>query len=190
MGIRSRSSSYMAVFGTAILIAGGVGWYLAQKSVDLPRTGAPGASYEAPVGKKQMVHLYFGDHQGRYLSAEQRIVAQPADVAVAARRLVQALIQGPEKRGARTLPQEPILRSLFVTGEGVAYVDFAAGAFDHYPASVKAELLSIYSIVNTLVLNVEEIRRVKFLVGGQEAATLAGHVDLSHPFKADMLWVR
>ena len=51
-------------------------------------------------------------------------------------------------------------------------------------------MLTIYSIVNTLVLNMEEIRWVKLLIGGQEAATLAGHVDLSHLFNADMLWVR
>jgi hypothetical protein len=50
--------------------------------------------------------------------------------------------------------------------------------------------MTIYSIVDTLVLNLEQVRQVKFLIGGQEAATLAGHVDLSRPFKADMLWIR
>ena len=75
-------------------------------------------------------------------------------------------------------------------GNGVAFIDFESEAFDNHPGGVESELLSIYSIVNTLVLNVDDVRSVKFLIGGKEAATLAGHVGLSHPFEADILRVR
>ena len=190
MGNRSRSSSLVAFFGIALLIAVGVGWILAKQSVDYLQTSAGADGRAAPVLQKRQVHLYFGDGNGRYLSAEQRVVDEPADVASACRGLVQALILGPSQGGTRTLPQDASLRNLFVTSEGVAYVDFKSDAFDHHPGGVETEMLTIYSIVNTLVLNMEEIRWVKFLIGGQEAATLAGHVDLSRPFKADMLWVR
>jgi len=37
---------------------------------------------------------------------------------------------------------------------------------------------------------VEAIRTVKFLIGGHEADTLAGHVALREPFEVDMLWVQ
>lgn len=190
MGNRSRSSFLMAFFGIAILIAAGVGWFLAKRSVDFPQTRTVADGYAAPALQKRQVHLYFGDGNGRYLSAEQRVVDEPTDVASACRGLVEALIMGPLKGGTHTLPQDANLRNLFVTTEGVAYVDFKSDAFDHHPGGVETEMLTIYSIVNTLVLNMEEIRWVKFLIGGQEAATLAGHVDLSRPFKADMLWVR
>jgi spore germination protein GerM len=187
---RSQPTSLMVFFGIAIIIAVAAGWFLARRSVDLPRTGVAVAGYEGPAMQKRQVHLYFGDSNGRYLTAEQRVVEEPADVVSAARSLVQALIQGPLHGGTRTLPQDSSLRSLFVTPEGVAYVDFKADAFEHHPGGVETEMLTIYSIVNTLVLNMEEIRWVKLLIGGQEAATLAGHVDLSHLFNADMLWVR
>jgi hypothetical protein len=180
----------VVLFGAAISIAVGVGWFLARQSSDLPLTGAAGAGGEAQVLQKREVHLYFGGNNGRFLSAEQRVVDEPLDVAAAARGLVKALIEGPLQGGTRTLPPDAGLRSFFITPDGVAYVDFKADAFDHHPGGVETELLSIYSIVNTLVLNMEEIRRVKIIVGGQEAATLAGHVDLSHSFQADMLWVR
>ncbi len=187
---RSHPKSLMALFGFAIIIAVAAGWFWARRSVELPRTGVAVAGYAGSVMQKSQVHLYFGDSTGRYLSAEQRVVEVPSDIASAARGLVEALIQGPMQGGTRTIPQDSGLRSLFVTPEGVAYVDFKADAFDHHPGGVETEMLTIYSIVNTLVFNMEEIRWVKLLIGGREAATLAGHVDLSHPFKADMLWVR
>ena len=163
----------MVFFGIAIIIAVAAGWFLAMRSVDLPRTGVAVAVNEGPAMQKRQVHLYFGDSSGRYLTAEQRVVEEPADVVSAARGLVEALIQGPLHGGTRTLPQDSSLRSLFVTPEGVAYVDFKADAFEHHPGGVETEMLTIYSIVNTLVLNMEEIRWVKLLIGGQEAATLA-----------------
>ncbi len=192
--MRNRSHSPLSIvfFGIAIIIAMAAGWFLARQSPDLPRTGdaVADAGDGGPVMQKRQVDLYFGDSSGRYLSAEQQVVEEPADVASAARGLLEALIQGPLRGGTRTIPKDSNLRSLFVTTEGVAYVDFKADAFEHHPGGVETEMLTIYSIVNTLVLNMAEIRWVKFLIGGQEAATLAGHVDLSRPFKADMLWVR
>ena len=52
------------------------------------------------------------------------------------------------------------------------------------------ERLSIYSIVNSLILNVSEIQMVKILINGKDALTLAGHIDLRFPLKADMLLIR
>jgi spore germination protein GerM len=190
MGIRSRSSSMAVLLAIAIAVAVGLGWFLARRSVDLAATGAVRRGQATPVLHRRQVHLYFADTSGRFLKAEERVVEQPDDVASAARQLVEALIQGPQQGGTRTLPQSSSLRNLFVTSDGVAYVDFKADALDQHPGGVETELLTIYSIVNTLVLNLEQVRQVKFLIGGQEAATLAGHVDLSRPFKADMLWIR
>ena len=50
--------------------------------------------------------------------------------------------------------------------------------------------ITIFSIVNSLILNVPQIKTVKFIKGGREALTLAGHIDIRLPFKANMLLVR
>jgi spore germination protein GerM len=178
-------------FGAVVAAAAaGVGWYAARKSSTLePEIAAVKIRAEMPVVKRA-VHLYFGDRQGRYLSAEQRMVDQPADQALFARRLVQALIDGPMAGKSRTLPRDARLRALYRLPDGSVVVDFDAEAFANHPGGIETELLSIYSIVNTLVLNVTGIRSVKFLIGGFEADTLAGHVELNEPFSADMMWVR
>ncbi len=43
------------------------------------------------------------------------------------------------------------------------------------------ELLAVYAIVNSVVLNVLEIERVGILVGGEPVQTLNGHIDLTRP---------
>jgi hypothetical protein len=48
----------------------------------------------------------------------------------------------------------------------------------------------VYSIVNSLILNVTDIEAVKILIEGQESITLAGHIDLQQPLKANMLLIR
>jgi spore germination protein GerM len=176
--------------GGMIFIAIGLGWMLADRSAEQPGEGPNGSGYKAPVLEKRAIHLYFGDDQGRYLTAEQQIVDRSADAVDFGRHVLTALLAGPTQGASPTLPKDAALRAFYMLNNGVAYVDFESGSFDHHPGGVETELLSIYSIVNSLVLNVEEIRTVKILIGGQETATLAGHVNMSRPFKADMLWVR
>ena len=65
------------------------------------------------------------------------------------------------------------IRAFFILDPGTAYIDFGIDAFDNHPGGVGNELLSVYSVVNSLILNSEVIRSVQFLIGGQEAATLA-----------------
>ena len=49
-------------------------------------------------------------------------------------------------------------------------------------ASSRLEWNIIRSITKTFVNNFEEIKKVKFLINGQEADTLCGHVDISNAF--------
>jgi hypothetical protein len=182
---------YSVVFAVAI----GVGWVIAKRSVERPLNVEEDASIAVETRSKLSVHLYFGDPKGDYLMAEQRVFDKPRSGPALGRILVQALIDGPRQRGTRTLPEGVELRSVFLvpdndSGDTIAIVDLDAQGVASHPGGVDLELLTIYSIVNTLVFNMDDLRAVKLLVGGREADTLGGHVDLSHAFTADMLWVR
>ncbi|MEM1177907.1 MAG: GerMN domain-containing protein [Acidobacteriota bacterium] len=54
----------------------------------------------------------------------------------------------------------------------------------------KQELLTVYSVVNTVVLGSEEVERVVLMVDGKQPETLAGHVDLTRPLRPDPSWAR
>jgi len=55
------------------------------------------------------------------------------------------------------------------------------GAFvQGHPSGILPEMLTIQSILGTLHANLPQITQVRFLVDGQQAQTLAGHIDLTH----------
>ena len=188
--LRKGPDTKWLVFGIALAIAITGGWWGAsQTSAKNGSDGALMGDVNRP-SVKAVVHLYFGDDRGRHLVAEQRIVEKPSDAASFAKLLVAALIEGPSHGASRTVPEDARLDAIYVAPSGIAYIDFSTDSFIKHPGGIGAEMLSIYSIVNTLVLNVEEIRTVKLLIGGREADTLVGHVDLQAPFEVDMMWVR
>ena len=187
---RSKNPVTLVLVGVALVLAVGAGWFLAKRSTNGPAGTAAAPVYTETDGRRVIAHLYFGDLQGRYLTSEQRVLDRPDAAAAYARLLIDRLIEGPKQGGSRTLPETARVRALFVGGDGVAYVDFSKDAFTQHPGGIGSELMTLYSVVNTLVLNIEEIRSVKLLIGGQESTTLAGHVDLAPAYKAAMLWVR
>jgi spore germination protein GerM len=139
---------------------------------------------------KFVVHLYFSDKSNSFLTAEERDIFQPDNPVEFAKIIIEALIDGPQKGHMRTIPAGTKIRALYVTPDGTAYVDISNTIKDSHSGGIKTELFTIYSIVNSLVLNIHEIDTVKILIGGRESKTLAGHIDLSFPFKANMLLIR
>jgi hypothetical protein len=61
---------------------------------------------------------------------------------------------------------------------------------ENHPAGTLSELFTVYSVVNSISLNVPEIEAIKILIEGQEATTLAGHVDIRFPLQPDILMIK
>jgi spore germination protein GerM len=140
--------------------------------------------------KKSIVHLYFSDKDNSFLKAETRDLFHSDKLEEFGKNIVEALIEGPRTGLMRTIPAGTTLKAFYITRDGTAYVDLSETIRDAHPGGVKSELLTIYSIVNSLTLNIPEIDAVKILVSGKEAITLAGHIDGRFPFKANMLLIR
>ncbi|MFO7665767.1 MAG: GerMN domain-containing protein [Desulfobacterales bacterium] len=139
---------------------------------------------------KSTVSLYFADANNAFLESEQRSISRPADPAEFGRVIIEFLIKGSEGGLGRTIPGEASLKSFYISKDGTAFADFTAEIRDRHPGGSSSELLTVYSIVNSLIMNIPEIKRVKILIEGRESATLVGHMDLRSPFKANSLLVR
>lgn len=139
---------------------------------------------------KAFVQLYFSDKENSFLIAEERKLAHATNPVQFSQTIIAALIQGPTKGLMRTIPTGTTLRALFVAPDGTAYVDLTATLSDAHPGGIQSEQMTIFSIVNSLILNIPEINAVKILIDGRESITLAGHIDLRFPFKANMLLIR
>ncbi len=141
--------------------------------------------------EKISVHLYFGAKDNSFLIAEERGVPCSDNILLFGGAIIDELIQGPaDSRLMRTVPEDVFLRAFYVTKDQTAFVDLSVELKENHPGGVKSELFTIYSIVNSLILNIPEITSVKILIKGVETLTLAGHVSLEAPFKADMLLIR
>ena len=144
----------------------------------------------AGTTSSRKVHLYFADRKGRYLQAEERKI-KANDTVSAIRSIIGALLQGPDNsKLVSTIPAGSQLLHTFVTEDGTAYVDFNPELSTLHPGGVTAERLTLYAIVNSLVLNLETVERVQLLLQGKPAPTLSGHLDILHPKTANLLIVR
>ncbi len=104
-----------------------------------------------------------------------------------ARQIIAHLVDGPDNTNLFSpLPAGTQLNQLFITDDGVAYVDFNSALADNHPGGILPEQATVYAIVNSLVYNLDGVDRVKILIGGAERETLAGHCLLLLPLRADL----
>ena len=151
--------------------------------------GSDAATAAAPA-RRINVRLYFEATERDGLLPEEREIALSADLAQQIRTLVEELAKGPSTQGLQaTLPAGTKVQEVFVQAHGVACVSLSADAARGLPGGSRAELLTVYSIVDTVVTNFPAVSRVQLVVGDQMASSLGGHVDLMRPLPPDMTLV-
>ncbi len=149
------------------------------KAVAKEKSGEP----SLPAGEevKRQVTLYFPSAEDDLLHPETReIIAGPAEKEAA--EIVAELISGSRAEYLSPLPSGTTLRQVFITQEGVAYVDFSRELVEKHPSGSAAEMTTIYAVVNSLIKNIPAIKQVFILVEGSERETLSGHINLNQPF--------
>jgi len=141
-----------------------------------------------PVPTEEMfeINLYFSDSQAMYLVPEKRKISQTPSLAIQA---VVELIKGPENSDLYpTIPEGTQVNELYIAGD-IAYIDLSEEIFKNHPGGSSGELMTVYSIVNTLT-EIHSIKGVQILVEGNEKKTLIGHVDISMPLLRDEDWIK
>jgi hypothetical protein len=135
------------------------------------------------------VRLYFEAPDKDGLLPEERDVAFSPDLARQLRTVVEELVRGPSQGLVATLPPATRVNDVFVLAHGVACVSLSGEVAGGLPGGSRAELLTVYSIVNTIVTNFPAVSRVQLVLNDQLATTLAGHVDIGRPLPPDMTLV-
>jgi hypothetical protein len=126
--------------------------------------------------------IFFGDTETDFLITEKRTLPWSTDPEQRARRLLSELLRGPSGSAVRTTPDSTMLRSVSITSGGIAQADFSGQLSLDHPGGSSSEVLTVYSIVNTLAFNIDGIKKVQILIEGQTIDTLAGHMDCRQPF--------
>lgn len=138
---------------------------------------------EPPEAKEtRSIILFFLSDADNLLHAEESEIFTSPSVVDEAEQVVRKLIEGSQAGFLSPIPSETKLRQLFITKDGIAYVDFSKEMIAEHPSGASAELATIYSIVNSLAYNFISIKRVFILIEGGERDTLGGHINLGRPF--------
>jgi len=139
--------------------------------------------------ERKEVLLYFSDSEGEYLIGEKREILKKKIVKEEAKEVVIELIKGPKGKLIPTLPPRTKLLTLQINDAGVARVNFNPALSKDHPGGSSAEMMTVYSIVNSLALNFPQIKRVQILIDGKPIETIAGHLSLKQPvpLKPDLI---
>jgi germination protein M len=137
-------------------------------------------SQEQPPPTKTIT-LFFLSEDDTLLHPEERDILDNPSLAHLASQTIEELLKGSQNGSLSTFPEETELRELFITREGIAYVDFSGEIADDHISGSTAEIRTVFTIVNSLTYNFKSIKRVFILIKGIEKETLAGHIDLSRP---------
>jgi len=116
------------------------------------------------------------------LAAVKTPLALGADPQERARVALETLITAAPSPERRPLPLETSLLDFYLLPNGTAVADFSDALSHQLPSGIASEQLALDAITRTLHAAVPQVQRLRILIDGQEAETLAGHVDLSSAF--------
>ncbi len=131
--------------------------------------------------EKEKMNLYFSDLNERFLIPEERYVTRRNSSSDTVKELVEALIEGPHTDLVETFPKETALRGISVK-DGIATIDFGRNLIDLHPGGSASEIMTIYSLTNTVTINIPSIKGVRILIEGTGVETIKGHIDTTKPF--------
>lgn len=182
------------------LVAAGVfGWLLmsalgrmlsapATPSTDTVVDEAPAVAPPPPdvpaSGPRIKAILYFASADGqRLVGVEQEVPLAETPVAQARAIVMALLATRPEESLSSTIPEGTTLRGVYVSARNEVFVDLDETVRTGHPGGSMQELLTVYSLVNSVLVNLPTMTEVQILIDGREADTLAGHVDLRRPLR-------
>jgi spore germination protein GerM len=188
-----KTKSVLLVAGLALALVGaavwGTMWILDQPvpttsdetlagadPAAAPGTDAAPSGDETQAGRIQ-VKLYVLANSGVELATENQEIAFASSPQEQATEVVRLLL-----RRSAAIPRGVVLRELFITSQGVCYLDLSQELVSNHPGGSSAEELTVFSLTSTLIANFPAVKTVKILVEGREIQTIAGHLDLTIPY--------
>jgi hypothetical protein len=210
----SRRAAGWVLAAALLLVIGGLAWWwrAGRGSGRAARRGAAEGEAGAPT-ERHAFDLYFPASGGglRGERRELQVSEAPKD---RIRKVLEALLAGPAPAPAaaprpgatgaaaaapppaaalagpaglvRPFPPEVKLGSVELSADGTAFVDLRWPEREDPPESGSTEEIQrVYSLVDSLALNVPQVNRVVLLWNGTQRITFSGHLDTSRPLLPD-----
>jgi spore germination protein GerM len=132
--------------------------------------------------EKQQVTLYFSDTNERFLFPEKRYIPRDKTREGQAREIVKALVDGSKTGLVNTFPLKTDIISVKIETDSTARINFGRNLAANHPGGSAGEMATVYSLTNTLITNIPDIKKVVILIEGKEQEFLKDHIDIRNPF--------
>lgn len=180
MATQSRKKITVSVlipFLFFILFFSGMIWQKYRSSHVAP----PVPPQQSSEGRRS-VTLFFAAN-GVQLVRETRGIDPCDDDNACLKSVLDELLNGPVGEYDETVPEGTLVNSIRIEGNQ-ATIEFNRAFSEAMLSGSSAEMLAVYSVVNTVAVNFPRIERVKLNVDGDKGAILP-HLDLSDPLQPD-----
>lgn len=154
---------------------------LIWKKYQATQIPVPSPQLRQPPGERSAVLFFVAE--GSRLARESREL-EPCDGTEACLAAVLGeLVNGPVGELDEALPEGTVLKSVRIAGD-TAVVDLNQAFADELASGSSAEMMAVYSVVDTVCANFPQIAKVRLTIeGGQQSALR--HLDLSEPLVPD-----
>ena len=182
----SRQFAVILLAAVFLLTSIVVAWRWASDPSGKATGGATAAGQAIlPPPEPGWATLYFPGRGGK-LHPEQRALGEETEGEARIRLIVTELLRGPvSEELSPTLPAAVELSGLFLDIDGTLFLDFSSTEGSLGGIGSTAELLTVYSVVDTVLLNEPQAMRVVLMWNGRQHPSLAGHIDTTRPLTAN-----
>jgi Sporulation and spore germination len=197
-----------AVLLMASVAMGVVLWHLRERAHQRLVSGEDSAPTQAPkVAPAEQATIVVANDADNTLLPQAESLPLPQDPGARSRALLGKLLDlyaapdaaHPVPGGANSIAQVFLLPALnlnavasaenksdvagtTVNGRELAVINLTGSFANNHPSGLETETLTIMSICGTIHANFPRVTQVRFLVDGQQRATLAGHADLTRTY--------
>jgi spore germination protein GerM len=172
---------YVVFVGAALLILAAILLFSTRREEVAVEPGRDTVAV-VPEGSR-VATLFFADTQNEGLVSETREVAIGREFAEEVKRIIGALLDGPQGTGVNTIPEGTQIRDVFYDSDAsVLYLDFSSQLVAGQQGGSSSEYYTIAAIMRTVSENFPEVKAVQFLVEGLQMDTIGGHIEATAPF--------
>jgi germination protein M len=136
--------------------------------------------------------FFYQSVNGDYLIPLKKKIKKFSDMKEQIKEVILGLFEGvgSDERYINLFSSKIKLNNLFIVNKDIVVVDINREIFTKLLGSSIDEILTIYSIVDTICFNFPYIKGVQIIVDGRQMETLSGHIDISRPLRMDARWIR